>query len=112
LRTIAGMVHRLGDGFQFKIITSDRDMLDKEPYARVTPDSWNSLGKAEVYYCSPNKQSLRDFRKLVAGTDYDALYLNSCCGLALAFQILLLRQCRMIPDQPVVLAPRGARAWR
>jgi glycosyltransferase involved in cell wall biosynthesis len=107
LRTIAGMVQRLGDGFQFKIITSDRDMLDKEPYKQVTPNSWNSLGGADVYYCSPSKRSWRTLRKLVAETGYDVLYLNSFCDPLFTIQLLLLRRLRMIPDRPVVLAPRG-----
>jgi glycosyltransferase involved in cell wall biosynthesis len=106
LRTVAGMVQRLGGGFQFNIITSDRDLLDKEPYTQVTPDSWNSVGGAEVYYCSPGKQSWRPLRKLVTETRHDIIYFNGFFSI-FTIRLLLLRRLRMLPDRPVVLAPRG-----
>ncbi len=107
LRTIAGMVQRLGDGFRFQIITSDRDLSDGEPYEQVTPDSWNSLGEAEVYYCSPNKRSLRVIRKLIAASSSDVIYCNSFFDLTFTLKPLLLRRFGLTGDRPVVLAPRG-----
>jgi len=47
IRTIANMVDRLGDEFEFRIITMDRDLGDVKPYENVKVDSWNAVGKEQ-----------------------------------------------------------------
>jgi len=107
LRSIAGMVDRLGKDFHFKIIASDRDLGSDEPYERVTPNAWNPVGGAEVYYCSTGQQSLGGFRRLISETKHDVLYLNSFFDPVFTLRPLLLRRLKRIPDRPLVLAPRG-----
>lgn len=107
LRTIANMVDRLGDEFHFKIITTDRDALDTQPYPDIKVDSWNRVGKADVYYCSPGKQSIGDFKRVIQQTECDVLYLNSFFDPTFTGKPLVLRWLRRLPDRPVVLAPRG-----
>jgi hypothetical protein len=77
IRTLANMVGRLGDEFEFKIVTADRDFDDTKPYSKIKLDGWNKVGKADVFYLSPNKRSLSDFKRLLCSTEYDILYLNS-----------------------------------
>jgi hypothetical protein len=50
IRTLANMVGRLGDEFQFKIVTADRDFDDTKPYPEIKIDGWNSKGYPENYY--------------------------------------------------------------
>lgn len=107
IRTLANMVDRLGDEFQFKIVTSDRDFDDTESYSEIKVDGWNRVGKAEVFYMSPSRRFLRDFRRLLHSTQYDILYLNSFFSPHFAIKPLLLRLLRLIPDRPFVIAPRG-----
>jgi len=75
IRTLANMVDKLGDEFQFKIVTADRDFDDTKPYRGIKLDGWNSLGKADVCYMPPNRRSLSDFKRLLCSTEYDILYL-------------------------------------
>lgn len=107
IRTLANMVERLGDEVEFKIITSDRDSQDTRPYSGIMINRWNNVGKAEVFYTSPNRRSLQDLRRIFCATDYDVLYLNSFFSPYFTIKPLLLRWLRLIPDKPLVIAPRG-----
>ncbi len=106
MRTLANMVEWLGDEIKFKIVTSDRDAQDTEPYSGVIVNDWNSIGKAEALYMSPQRRSLTDIRKIICGSEYDVLYLNSFIS-PFTINPLLLRWLKLIPDKPIVLAPRG-----
>lgn len=101
------MVDHLGDTFNFKIITTDRDLGDKTSYNSVSIDQWNSVGKAEVLYLSPSNRSFKDFTRIINLIDYDILYLNSFFDPVFTIQPLILKRLHFIPDKPVVLAPRG-----
>jgi len=107
IRTIANMVDRLGDEFQFKIVTADRDFDDTEPYPGIIIGGWKRAGKAEVFYMSPNRRSLRDFKRLLCSTEYDVLYINSFFSPHFTIKPLLLIWLRLIHDRPLIIAPRG-----
>jgi glycosyltransferase involved in cell wall biosynthesis len=107
IRAIANMVDRIGDEFEFKIVTLDRDYDDTKPYPGIKIDGWDRVGKAEVFYMSPKRRSLRNFRRLLCSTEYDILYLNSFFSPHFTIKPLLLRGLRLIPDRTLVIAPRG-----
>ncbi len=107
IRTLANMVGKMGDEFQFKIITADRDFDDTKPYSGIRINGWNRVGKAEVLYMSPNRHSLSNFRRLLCSTEYDVLYLNSFFSPYFTIKPLLLRRLQLIPDKSLILAPRG-----
>jgi glycosyltransferase involved in cell wall biosynthesis len=100
------MVERLGDRFEFWILTRDRDAKDAVPYPNVKINNWNQVGKAMVYYASPNAWSLATIRRLTQSLSPNVVYLNSYFS-KLAIRFLLLRKAGMMPGIPVVLAPRG-----
>jgi len=107
VRTIANMVDQLGDEFDFRVITTDRDFGVNEPYQNVTADGWNTVGKAKVYYTCRNVRSLSRLVKLVSETTHDVLYLNSAFDPVFTLWPLLNRNLGRINSQSVVLAPRG-----
>jgi glycosyltransferase involved in cell wall biosynthesis len=107
VRTITNIVDHLGDDIEFRIVTSDRDALDDEPYSAVSVDAWNRVGKARVYYVSPAKQTIRGFLKLIADTPYDILYLNSFFDPIFTQRPLIARRLGLLPTKPIVIAPRG-----
>ena len=65
LRTIANIVASLHDEFEFLIVTRDRDCGDKEPYANVEIDAWNTVGNAKVFYASPSMLWFQKVRSLL-----------------------------------------------
>ena len=107
VRTLANLVDRLGEEFRFRIITSDRDMLDRGPYGGVMVDAWNRVGNADVYYASPAALAFQRLSKLITDTPHDVLYLNSFFHAVFATQPLVARRLGQLRRAPVVLAPRG-----
>lgn len=107
IRTLTNMVDRLGDEFQFKIVTADRDLKDTKPYSGININEWNKVGKADVFYMSPKMRSLRGFIKILCATEYDIIYLNSFFSPHFTIKPLILRRLRLIPDKSLIVAPRG-----
>lgn len=107
IQSIANMVDKLGDEFQLKIVTADRDLEDTKTYPGIKVDSWNRVGKANVFYMLPKRRSLSDFKRLLCSTEYDILYLNSFFSFHFTIKSLLLRRLRLVPNKPLIVAPRG-----
>lgn len=107
LRTISNMVEALGEEFDFRIVTSDRDATDTEPYPDVKDDVWKRVGKAQVLYLSPSKRTLRHIGKILRTTPYDVLYLNSFFDPNFTLKPLLARRLGLAPKTRCILAPRG-----
>jgi glycosyltransferase involved in cell wall biosynthesis len=107
VRSIANMVAQLGDEFDFRIVTSDRDSLDEVSYVGVIVDAWNQVGKAQVYYLSPGNRSMTALARLLSDTPCDVLYLNSFFDPVFTLWPMLARRLRLMPAKPVVIAPRG-----
>jgi len=107
IRTIANMVARLGDEFDFRIITTDRDLGDKNAYSNVQIDAWNAIGNGSVFYASTTMRSLFGLKKLIQETPHDLLYLNSFFNPRFALWPVFVRWLRVSPRRPLILAPRG-----
>lgn len=107
VRTIANMVEQLAPGITFRIVTADRDELDVEPYPGVELDAWNAVGKAEVFYASPGKRSVRAIGRILRETRYDVLYLNSFFNPVFTLRPYLAMKMGLAPNRPCVIAPRG-----
>lgn len=107
LRTISNMVDHLGDEFEFWIVTRDRDLGDAEAYTSVPLNRWVTMGGAQVFYCSPEQQTVSDLAKVINEIPHDVLYLNSFFDPAFTLKPLLARFLGKLSQGPIVLAPRG-----
>ena len=107
VRTIANFVDHLGDEFDIRIVTRDRDALDSRPYEGVAIDGWNRVGKASVFYASSKTLTLSGIAKLLCNTPHDILYLNSFFAFKFTTLPLLARRLGLAPRKPSVIAPRG-----
>lgn len=107
IRTLVNMIEHLGDEYNFKVITRDRDLGDKKPYSGLSEKSCRKVGKTQVLYRSEKCLSLKKMRKEFLSIRHDLLYLNSLFSPIFTIKILILRKLRMIRRVPVVLAPRG-----
>lgn len=106
IHSIANLVELLGDEYAFFILTPDRDFGDKSPYAGLTPNTWQTVGKACVKYLSPDQLTLKAWAKQLEELEYDLIYLNSFFALQTR-HTLLLRRLGKLPACPVIIAPRG-----
>ena len=107
LQSIANMSERLGEDFEIRILTTDRDCGDSQPYAMVRRGEWQKIGKAQVLYLRPADCSVGNLRRIINGTEYDVLYLNSLFNPVFTLRPLLLWQSGMLRSTPLVIAPRG-----
>lgn len=107
IRTLANMVDRLADEFDFRIVTLDRDAGDAEPYRDIPKCEWMKSGNAHVYYLPRTKVSVLYLVRLIKKTRPDAIYLNSFFDACFTQKALIARRFCLLEDVPVILASRG-----
>lgn len=107
VRSIANIVDHLGHELEFKVIAYDRDAGDIRPYPGIAVNEWRRVGRAEAYYLKYRTASFKTLRKLFQATAYDLLYFNSFFAFPFTIKPLILKKLRLIPQAPVIVAPRG-----
>ncbi len=107
IRTVVNLVAQLGSEVDFHIVTSDRDMGDRQPYAGIRRNQWQQVGQAQVVYASSARRAVSFARDFVRQSRPNVLYLNSFFDGRISGRLLLLRQSSAIPPTPLIIAPRG-----
>jgi len=106
VRSISNTVEALGDEFEFRIVTSDRDLGDVRPFDGIQHGQWIRVGKAQVLYLTPRDKRLGAWKRLLNTLQYDLIYHNSFFS-TLTVMTLFLRRIRLIPPKPILVAVRG-----
>ena len=106
IRTIANMVKGLSNDFNFKLVTRDRDLGEKNKYDKIKTRVWINKDNNSVMYINPFINNLY-FIKLLKSTEYDLIYLNSFFSYWATLNILIYRKLGLIKNVPIILAPRG-----
>lgn len=107
IKSIENIVARLGDEFNFFIVTLDRDAGSDKPYDGLGADNWHALGKEKVMYLAPDKVSIRGLSKVVNDIQPKVIYLNSFFDNTFTQKILLARAMRRFSQVSIIIAPRG-----
>ena len=107
LLSIYNIVNSLNGFFEFRIMTSDRDLGDLIAYPGVAPGLWHDVGHAKVRYLSPAEQRPAVLWRALQESPHDLLYLNSFFSPQFAVFPLVGRRFNRLPQRPVLLAPRG-----
>lgn len=97
----------LGDEVNFRLVTSDRDIMDDRPYASVASGAWSPVGKASVLYLAPGDVSLELIGGVARQLEPEALYLNSFFDTRFTLRVLAARRLGRLPSARLILAPRG-----
>lgn len=107
MRTVANLVDRLRDRYDFFIVTRNHDgRNDLAPYTDVITSEWNSVAGAEVFYLAPKQISLGFFRTIVGQIKPGLIMLNSSFS-RLAILAMLLRRLDNSANVPMIAAPCG-----
>ncbi|MCP4613437.1 MAG: glycosyltransferase family 4 protein [Planctomycetes bacterium] len=106
-RTLASMTDKLGDQFNFKIVTRDTDIGETGSLKEIKSDHWNRHGNADVLYLSQSNRTLPQIRHIINNTNHDILYLNSFFSPFFSILPVFLRNFRLVLQKPLILAPRG-----
>ncbi|MEN6449990.1 MAG: glycosyltransferase [Thermoguttaceae bacterium] len=107
VRSISGMIESLGDEFEFRVVTLDRDLGDRQPYANIVPNQWTQVGKAQVMYLPPRRAQIDLLARLICETPHDVIYLGGGFDSTMVLRTLLLRWMGRIDAPAVMLAPQG-----
>ncbi len=98
---------RLGDEFDFRVVTLDRDLGDKQSYPGIVPGRWTTVGKARVMYLPPERTGLGSLRRIIRETPHDVVYLGGGFDPRFVLPSLLLRRLGLAPMRSVIVAPQG-----
>lgn len=107
MRTLVNMVERLGDEFEFQIVTRNHDGWgDFTAYPNISTDEWNILNKTQIYYFDKQGLSFAKLREIWREAAPEVVYLNSFFS-TLTVKAVLLRSFGRVPKTPLVIAPEG-----
>ena len=104
IKSIRNLIDEMGDQLDFRLVTSDRDLGDSEPYGSVRCSEWNKVGKALVFYAKPGWSGYMEIFRILKADGYDLVYLNSLFSPRFSLFPLFLAT---ILRRSIVLAPRG-----
>ncbi|WP_340102822.1 glycosyltransferase family 4 protein [Rhodohalobacter sp. 8-1] len=104
IRSVSNMIDWLSDDYEFKVISSDRDLGDESPFENKEFNCWLSDGKSQTFYLS-GKGSWKKLADLVRDGKYDLIYLNSFFDIKYSIFPLIIN--RLFKKKPVLLSPRG-----
>ena len=107
IRSIANLIVALRDEFDFRIVTSDRDLGCRSAYPGIRVDVWQEVEGARVFYLSPGPLRWWRIARLLRAGVFDLIYLNSFFSRAFSMLPVALMWFRVFRPIPVVLAPRG-----
>ncbi|MGB8194356.1 MAG: glycosyltransferase family 4 protein [Chitinophagaceae bacterium] len=107
IQSCKNIVDAFREKFSFFILTSDRDLGDKQAYPGIETDTWLPLGEhVKIFYASPSYLDRRRFADIVREIKPEVVYFNSMFSLAFTLKPLWwLRNTKF--RGRVILAPRG-----
>ena len=105
--TIANLVERFCDRYDFHIVTRNYDSPgDTNPYTTVKTGEWNKVYNACVYYAAADDLTKTTMASLVKEVQPDCIFLNSAFSTPVV-KYLMVRREKLVPDIPTILAPCG-----
>ena len=106
VRTVAATVERLGDEFEFVVLTGDRDRGDAVPYPGLAPGGVARVGKAEVRYLPSGRMRPLSLARLIGELRPGVVCLNGFFART-SRCTLVARRVGRLGGVPVIVAPRG-----
>jgi len=106
IRSIKNLVDKLGNEFEFLVVTKDRDLGDQRPYD-LERNKWLQVGLAKVFYVNNAELTVSMVDGFIRNESCDVLYLNSFFSFKFSIQFLLAVRLFKFKRVPIVLAPRG-----
>lgn len=91
----------------FRLVTTDRDLGDTQPYPCAKSGCWTDLGDASVLYMAPDKISVSSIGSIITQVKPSAIYLNSFFDIQFTARVLAARRIGRLPFTKLILAPRG-----
>lgn len=103
VQTVKNMTDCLGQEYDFRVLTVDRDYGDDTPYPNISYSQWNIIGNTKIWYVKPKgfkKEIVRQLEKEV-----DMLYVFGCFEDYARLVMYMKKRGEL--SKPVVMAPMG-----
>jgi glycosyltransferase involved in cell wall biosynthesis len=107
IQSISNIVEFLGDEFEYRILTTDRDLGDSTAYEGVRYGVWRPLGKAHVMYLKPSLGGVIRLARLLCGRPSSVVYVNSVFNWRFSIVPAVLRWLGIVKPAGFLVAPRG-----
>lgn len=107
IQSCVNMIENMANEYQFYVLTGDRDFKSDEPYENIKINQWNRVGAAKVFYMSPDKQNIKDFKRILESIEFDILYLNGFFSPIFTIKPLILGKLGFLKGKKIILTPRG-----
>lgn len=104
IQTSKNIIERLGDRYDFSVLTGDRESPSAKPYENIVFNNWVDVIGAKTFYSAVTLGYIFSLRKLVKEANPDVAYLNSFFAPRMIW-FMLLRRFWLIPKIPVIVAP-------
>ncbi len=105
IKSVFNIVNTLSEYFSFYIITSDRDIGDKQPYTEVDLNKWIEKERYKIAYLSENER-VNFIAKTLDHKDFSLIYFNSLYSKNYTLSPLkTLNKLKL--DSKIMIAPRG-----
>lgn len=106
IKTVRNMTDELNAEYRFFIVTRDRDLGEKKPYAGILKSRWTKVGKTRVMYISDDFCYATSIVGIIKKTRAQFIHLNSF--FSIKFGLIPLVVARIFrPDIVVIMGPRG-----
>ncbi|WP_166437032.1 glycosyltransferase [Niastella caeni] len=109
IRSCTNFAYALKNDFDIRVLTTDTDHGEQEPYQNITSNKWlTNLGPdIQVYYARKATLSLDQIKREMISAHADYVYLNHLFSPKFVVYPLWLKFTRQLKSK-VVLCPRGA----
>lgn len=104
VQSVANIIRVLHDEFDFKVVTSDRDLGDTESFRSVPDNVWIETPTHSIIHLSPLFRTRFNIEKIIKESGADIIYFNSL--FSFRFTLLPLYLSRNVVQRRI-LAPRG-----
>jgi glycosyltransferase involved in cell wall biosynthesis len=109
IRSCTNFAYALKNDFDIRVLTTDTDHGEQEPYKNITPNEWGTnLGPdIQVYYARKTTLSLGQLKREIINIGADYVYLNHLFSPKFVVYPLWLKFTGQLKSR-IVLCPRGA----
>jgi hypothetical protein len=106
IKSVSNIVNSLHHNFNFYIVTSDRDINEKNPFNNIQFNTWIKEGNYSIIYLTPEKRD-NWIKSHLKGTCYDFYYFNSLFSKYFTLKPLLILNQIETAKKSIIVAPRG-----
>jgi glycosyltransferase involved in cell wall biosynthesis len=107
IQSCRNFVAAMHEEYEISVLTSDRDLGEKQPYKEILVNQWNQRSPGiSVYYADTSKLDSKKISSLIHEVQPDFIYLNSMYSYRFSV-IPLLFSWRNKISAKIILAPRG-----